>query len=119
MPRILVDMRQKLNIDDLYDRFIEASKLAAGAPSGEPILRQCLQVAELLLEKNKAYGDSALQPMRAFSKAPPTEQIRVRLDDKLSRLVRGSNAGEDVEMDLMGYIILLRIARQMEEAQAR
>lgn len=43
----------------------------------------------------------------------PVEQIRVRLDDKLSRLARGSAAGEDVELDLLGYLILLRVARKM------
>lgn len=39
----------------------------------------------MLLAKNAAYGNSALEPVRIFSKADPTEQIRVRIDDKLSR----------------------------------
>jgi hypothetical protein len=38
------------------------------------------------------------------------EQIKVRLDDKLSRLIHGSAAGEDVVLDLLGYLILLRVA---------
>lgn len=71
-------------------------------------------VARMLVEKNAAYGDSALSPLRIFSKAEVTEQIRVRLDDKLSRLARGSSAGEDVELDLIGYLVLLRIARKRE-----
>ncbi len=69
-------------------------------------------IASLLIEKNAAYGDSALNPVRVFSKADPVEQIRVRLDDKLSRLARGSAAGEDVELDLIGYLVLLRVARK-------
>lgn len=69
------------------------------------------QVRAMLLAKNKAYGDSALNPIRCFSKAPPDEQLRVRLDDKLSRLMRGSADGEDVELDALGYLVLLRIAR--------
>ena len=67
-------------------------------------------IHEMLLEKNKAYGNSALNPVRIFSKASASEQLRVRIDDKLSRLARGSNAGEDVVRDLIGYLVLLRIA---------
>ena len=59
-----------------------------------------------------AYGDSAFDPVRIFSQADPVEQIRVRIDDKLSRLGRGKAAGEDVEQDLLGYLVLLRIARK-------
>ena len=65
----------------------------------------------MMLEKNRAYGNSALAPVRIFSRATTEEQILVRLDDKLSRLARGASAGEDVILDLIGYLILLRIAR--------
>lgn len=69
-------------------------------------------LAEMLIEKNKAYGDSALNPVRIFSKADPVEQIMVRIDDKLSRLARGSEyAGDDTVTDLLGYLVLLKIAR--------
>ena len=67
-------------------------------------------VSALLIAKNEAYGNSALDPVRIFSKVPTVEQILVRIDDKLSRLARGDNAGEDVEMDLLGYLVILRIA---------
>jgi len=76
------------------------------------IVAECDALKEMLLEKNRAYGDSALDPVRIFSKADPVEQILVRIDDKLSRLKRGHAAGEDVERDLLGYLVLLRIARQ-------
>jgi hypothetical protein len=72
---------------------------------------ECAALAEMLIAKNRAYGDAALNPVRIFSKASPDEQIRVRLDDKLSRLARGSDAGEDVVLDLLGYLVLLRISR--------
>lgn len=68
------------------------------------------EVREMLLAKNRAYGNSALDPVRIFSRANPVEQIRVRLDDKISRLMRGADAGEDTELDLLGYLILLRVA---------
>ena len=69
-------------------------------------------IGEMLIAKNKAYGNSALQPLRVFSSAAPTEQLRVRIDDKLSRLMRGSAAGEDVVLDLIGYLVILRLAEK-------
>lgn len=69
------------------------------------------ELKALLLEKNKNYGDAALNPVRIFSKASPTEQIKIRIDDKISRLARGKEAGEDVYQDLMGYLVLLKIAQ--------
>jgi hypothetical protein len=76
-------------------------------------------LALMLISKNAAYGNSALDPVRIFSKADTTEQIKVRIDDKLSRLARGSADGEDVEKDLMGYLVLLRIARKREATNGR
>jgi hypothetical protein len=83
------------------------------------VLGEVLALYRLLREKNRAYGNSALEPLRVFSKADPAEQIRVRLDDKLSRLARGAAAGEDVERDLLGNIVLIRNARKPAEAGAR
>lgn len=73
----------------------------------------------LLVEKNRAYGDSALNPVRIFSQANRIEQMKVRIDDKLSRLARGEAAGEDVIQDLLGYLVLLEVAklRKAREAQ--
>lgn len=71
----------------------------------------CTELRDLLLEKNRKYGDSALNPKRIFSKADAVEQIKVRLDDKISRLMNQQNDDdEDVVMDLMGYLVLLRVA---------
>tara|TARA_Y100001951_G_scaffold104319_1_gene115561 strand:+ start:2689 stop:3252 length:564 start_codon:yes stop_codon:yes gene_type:complete len=67
----------------------------------------------LLLSKNKQYGDSALAPIRLFSKSDGQEQIRVRIDDKLNRLLQGDESIEsdrDVIKDLVGYLILLLIS---------
>lgn len=77
------------------------------------IRKACDAVADMLIKKNESYGDSALNPIRCFSKADSMEALKVRLDDKLSRLMRGNGEtfNEDVEMDIMGYLILLRIAR--------
>jgi hypothetical protein len=68
------------------------------------------EVRAMLVSKNLAYGDSALNPVRVFSQANPVEQLRVRIDDKISRLMRGSVCGEDTTGDLLGYLVLLRMA---------
>ena len=76
------------------------------------IARVCDEVKRTLLEKNRAYGNSALDPLRLFSKADPVEQLNVRIDDKLSRIARGREyAGDDTELDLIGYLVLRRVAR--------
>lgn len=78
----------------------------------DKVSEECAVVAAMLIAKNAAYGDSALNPVRIFSKASSTEQLRVRIDDKLSRLARGSASGEDVVLDLLGYLVLLRLAEK-------
>lgn len=73
----------------------------------------CDEIKEVLLEKNRKYGDSALHPIRVFSKASPLEQIRVRLDDKISRLKNlQDDEDEDVILDLIGYLILYKVAQK-------
>lgn len=73
----------------------------------------CDELKAMLLAKNRAYGNSAIDPVRVFSRAAPTEQIKVRLDDKLSRISRGESAGEDAPWDLAGYLILLRVSEKL------
>jgi hypothetical protein len=76
------------------------------------IAAECNALRDMLIEKNVAYGDSALNPLRIFSKSGPVEQIAVRMDDKLSRLARGNGTGnEDAVLDLLGYLILWRVAK--------
>ena len=75
------------------------------------IMYECDKIRDFLILKNEKYGDSALDPVRIFSKSKPTEQLLVRIDDKLSRLARGGeHPGDDDILDLIGYLILLRIA---------
>lgn len=102
--------------------FVDSTLLGEPDPPSEPrpetpvraaIIAECEALKAMLLAKNAAYGNSAIDPVRVFSKASPEEQIRVRLDDKLSRLARGQDAGEDTMLDLCGYIILLRVLRRV------
>jgi hypothetical protein len=76
----------------------------------------CDEVKNLLLQKNMKYGDSALNPIRVFSKSSPLEQLRVRMDDKLSRIRnQDPNEDEDPVLDLIGYLILFRVAYLREQ----
>jgi len=80
------------------------------------IAEECDKVKELLLEKNRKYGNAALQPRRIFSKANALEQIRVRMDDKINRIMNMQpDDMEDPKFDLLGYIILERVAKRLEE----
>ncbi len=84
----------------------------------ELIRKKCGEVADLLVRKNEGYGDSAMTPLRVFSRAPAAAGIRVRIDDKLSRIANqkeGQALDEDVEMDLIGYLVLLQVERQRRE----
>ena len=81
------------------------------------IAETCDGIKRVLLEKNRAYGNSALDPVRIFSRADPVEQLNVRIDDKLSRIARGREyAGDDTELDLIGYLLLRRVARTLRKA---
>ena len=76
----------------------------------ENITKTCDGIAHLLIGKNERYGNSALEPMRVFSRADPAEGILVRLDDKLSRIKYASNEGNLLRKndiaDMMGYLVL-------------
>lgn len=78
----------------------------------------CDEIKALLLAKNRAYGSSFDRPLRVFSKVSAREMINVRLDDKLSRLARGAAAGEDVELDFVGYLVLGRVLAKREARNA-
>jgi hypothetical protein len=72
----------------------------------------CDNIKNMLIDKNKSYGDSALDPIRIFSKASSDEQIKIRIDDKLSRISRGSEFYGDNDLDdLIGYLILLKVLK--------
>ncbi len=77
------------------------------------IVESCNGIRDLLISKNEAYGNSALDPVRCFSRSSPIEQLNVRIDDKLSRIMRGHAMGEEVEDDLIGYLILKKVARML------
>lgn len=101
----------------MQGQFVHTIHLAKMTDTQKMIADECDQIKQLLLSKNKKYGDSALNPTRIFSKATTIEQIFVRIDDKLSRISKGAGliaTDEDVVKDLIGYLVLLRIAQKQD-----
>lgn len=83
------------------------------------IAEECDAVKELLLAKNREYGNSAFEPIGVFSTLTAEQQIAVRLDDKLKRIqttrrLSDVRIHEDTEQDLLGYLVLLRVARKLQ-----
>lgn len=80
------------------------------------ILLVCEELGEFLVEKNKSYGNSAAEPVGIFAKRlDPLAQIDVRIDDKLSRLQKGTEyPGDDTVKDLAGYLILHMVVKRCQ-----
>lgn len=79
------------------------------------ITLECNKLKELLIEKNKMYGNSFFKTLDEYGNV----LMCVRLEDKLNRLkeivLRGSDDGKtdekliDTIMDLAGYALLSKI----------
>ena len=62
---------------------------------------------DLLLYKNEKYGDAALHPSNIFYKGDSINSIKVRLDDKLNRVMNSDETRVNDVADIIGYCILL------------
>ena len=73
-------------------------------------------VQKLLIKKNAQYGDSATKPAKIFSKLG-VESICCRIDDKMMRIKNKGITENTLDTidDLIGYLVLLKIAIQDEE----
>tara|TARA_R110002020_G_scaffold101885_7_gene239599 strand:- start:446 stop:709 length:264 start_codon:yes stop_codon:yes gene_type:complete len=70
------------------------------------------EIGNFLIEKNEQYGDSVMNPIGIFSKVGKDAGLRIRIDDKLNRLMQGNDSmesDEDIVKDLIGYLTLLLI----------
>lgn len=81
------------------------------------IAKVCDEFKELLIEKNKSYGNSFAEPVKIFAKNFSTDAaMLVRIDDKLSRLAKGDEyLNEDTCKDLIGYLILWYVLQRMNK----
>ncbi len=84
----------------------------------ELIHEECAAIATMLTEKNRKYGNAVIEPVSVFSRADALERINVRIDDKLQRMAnRQDDEDEDVEKDLIGYLLYRRVVRRMAKPE--
>lgn len=90
------------------------------APLKNEILAVCNEMADFLIAKNRAYGNSAAEPVSVFARRlDRLAQIDVRIDDKLARLQKGSEfPGDDTVKDLAGYLLLRMIVANLKDGEA-
>lgn len=83
----------------------------------DDIVRVCDNTKNLLVKKNQAYGDSALNPLGIFGNGDAVVSLGARMDDKLMRLKSLGVGKESIDTlyDLHGYITLLIIAIERKE----
>ena len=96
------DAINKLLIDDNDESFINFEK------DLDNILNS---ISKFLKEKNKRYGNSALEPSNMFFKGNSEEGLRIRIDDKLKRIKNSDVLRKNDIVDLIGYLIILCITK--------
>lgn len=69
-------------------------------------------ISKFLKEKNKRYGNSALEPSNMFFKGNSEEGLRIRIDDKLKRIKNSDVLRKNDIVDLIGYLIILCITKK-------
>ena len=86
-------------------------KVTKMADTKQQIMETCESVAAMLTDKNTKYGDSAISPVKVFSKLDAANSLAVRMDDKISRLMNNKEIRRDDLTDLVGYCILFMISQ--------
>ena len=83
----------------------------------DKIRKKCDQIRDLLIEKNKSYGNSVFDRGVLFE-VDPMYAIQARINDKLNRIKsKETYMSENDLMDLTGYLILLQV--YMDEVDRR
>ena len=79
------------------------------------------EIKDLLITKNIAYGNSALEPINVFSSGSAVDSLCARIDDKLARIKNSglNDVTEDTLLDLSGYMVLLIIAKRNEKGNRK
>ena len=83
----------------------------------EEIRKKCDEIRDLLIEKNKSYGNSVFDKGVLFN-VDPMYAIQSRINHKLNRIKsKETYMSENDLMDLTGYLILLQV--YMDEVDKR
>lgn len=114
-PEELGEMERRRKATDEYEAELNAKDSAPISQSQKCIAEIVDATKDLLLYKNKMYGDSALNPVGIFTKhiktvPENTASILVRLDDKLGRVRNAPALRINDISDIMGYCTLLLVS---------
>jgi hypothetical protein len=102
----------EIDVDEMFRTTNPNARFNPINQTEKAILDECNRIANFLIEKNRAYGNSFEKPISVFSKSSAEEQIYCRIDDKLNRIASNKEyPGDDSVLDTIGYLILLRILR--------
>ncbi len=75
----------------------------------EQIKKKCDEIRDLLVEKNKSYGNAVFDKGVLFN-VDPMYAIQARINDKLNRIKNSNTYLSDNDlMDVTGYLILLQV----------
>ena len=85
--------------------------------TSQQIEQKCDAIKALLIGKNQAYGDSALNPANIFSRGNAIDNLCCRIDDKVMRIKNSgiNDLTEDTISDIIGYLVLLQIAIERQK----
>ncbi len=77
----------------------------------DKIKQKCDEIRDLLLEKNRSYGNAVFNKGVLFD-VEPMYAIQARINDKLNRIKNKNNyLSENDLLDITGYFILLQVLR--------
>ena len=93
------------NLDKYWDK-IGGVKIKKNTNSSDLIFEDITSsICEMLKVKNKAYGESALEPLDILSKHHP---YGARIDEKLARVKHSDTLRKNDVADLIGGLIILQ-----------
>lgn len=96
-----------LDIEDIIENEEMKVSIKEKSSTSEKIKEILSAMTDLLLYKNKKYGDSALKPNNIFYKGDATNSILIRLDDKIGRIKNNPGIAINDVCDIIGYCTLL------------
>lgn len=97
---IILEHVDKIYLEGFQSGYVtrEGTIINKRTETEEKIHKVLSGMEDLLFYKNQKYGDSALHPIQVFCKSDPSNSLTIRLDDKLSRLVNGSDLNTEEKL---------------------
>lgn len=108
-------VRKKIKTEEKYSQYdIDNYKRNINIQTQNDIKNICNKISEILVYKNKMYGNSILEPKNIFYKGDSITSILIRLDDKIGRVTNSEVIRVNDIVDIIGYLVLLLIAKRTQ-----